>query len=68
MTIEKTLLLGLVGTAICAALFLFADVLSWGLTTMSDCMAMDFDPECYSVTENDSTGGSKGKMWWPHSE
>ena len=66
MIVERSVLVGFVCVAICASLFLFSDVISWGFTTLSDCIDVDFDPACYSKTANDSAGGSSGKMWWPH--
>ena len=66
MSIEKGVLIACMSIVVFGAVYWFGDVISWGFTTIADCIGMGFDSACYSKTENDSVGGSNGPMWWPH--
>jgi hypothetical protein len=35
--------------------------------TLGDCIALGFDPSCYSVHANDFGGRGDEPSWWPHS-
>ena len=63
--VEDVILYSVVFTLI-LVLVAFAATMSWGFITMSDCLALDFESECYSVSPNKPTGGHDAPMWWPH--
>ena len=35
---------------------------------MADCIALDFDPVCYSVHGNRPVDDVDDPMWWPHQD
>jgi Flp pilus assembly pilin Flp len=44
----------------------YGDVMTWGFTTMADCIAVSFDTECYSASSNRGVPSRSGDpMWWP---
>ena len=54
------------GAAIAVTAWFFGGMLSSMFFSMGDCIAMGFDPECYSVHANDFPGLSEEPAWWPH--
>ena len=50
------------------ALSVFLEIMSCGFITLADCIALDFDPVCYSVHENQPVEGVDDPMWWPHQD
>jgi Flp pilus assembly pilin Flp len=54
------------GTAIAVTAWFFGGMLSSMFFSMGDCIAMGFDPECYSVHANDFQGMGEEPAWWPH--
>jgi len=58
-----------IGAAIAVCSYYFGDMFSSLFYNLGDCIAMGFDPECYSVHANQTafnadTGGSPS--WFPH--
>lgn len=66
MGIEDLIIWTCVNLAIVVSLSVFIEVLSWGFITMADCIALDFDPVCYSVHANRPVDDVDEPMWWPH--
>ena len=56
------------GTAIAVTAWFFGGMLSSMFFSMGDCIAMGFDPECYSVHANDFQGMGEEPAWWPHAQ
>jgi hypothetical protein len=52
---------------VAAVVVIFVQITSWGFLTLSDCLAADFNPVCYSVHEN-SVVDRDSPMWWPHDD
>jgi len=68
MSVENSIILACVSVLLLGVLLRFGDVISWGFTTMADCIEVDFDPACYSEHSNESAGSNSGPMWWPREE
>ena len=64
---DESILVGMLGLVAVLAVTLFSDIMSWGLTTMSDCFDVNFDPSCYSESSNQPIE-TENPMWWPHEE
>ena len=54
-----------VSTTIIVSVSFIATIISWGLTTMGECLPSNFDPSCYSISPNDDVEVDD-PMWWPH--
>ena len=67
MAVEDAILYSMM-IIILAIIFVLLQTISWGFTTMADCLDMNFDPICYSQHENSPTvrDTSLEPMWWPH--
>jgi hypothetical protein len=65
LLVEDTVLVSIVFTLI-IVLVAFSATMAWGFITVADCLALDFDSTCYSVSPNKPTGGHDDPMWWPH--
>ena len=65
MGIEDAILWTLLNLTIVVALSVIIEVVSWGLISMSDCIAVNFDPACFSVHSNQPIDRDD-PMWWPH--
>ena len=55
------------GTAIAVTAWFFGGMFSSMFFTLGDCIAMGFDPSCYSVHTNDFASLGDDPSWWPHS-
>ena len=53
---------------IVVSLSIIIELVSWGFITLADCIALDFEPVCYSVHENRPVEGVDDPMWWPHED
>jgi len=65
LVIDESLIAGLIGLVVIVMIVMFSDIMSWGLTTMSDCFDVGFDPSCYSASSNQPID-TEDPMWWPH--
>jgi len=65
--IETGIITSTIGTAIAVVSWYFGGMFSSMFFTLGDCLAMGFDPSCYSVHANDFGALGDDPAWWPHS-
>ena len=68
MGIEDLIIWTMLNITIVVAFSVFLEIMSWGFISLADCIALDFDPSCYSVHENKPVEGVDDPMWWPHQD
>ena len=64
--IETGIIASTIGTVIAVVAWYFGGMFSSMFYTLGDCLAMGFDPSCYSVHENDFGSMGDDPSWWPH--
>ena len=62
---SEIIILTLVNIVVITTLTVFSETISWGFTTISDCLELSFDPVCYSESDNKQVE-AEDPMWWPH--
>ena len=68
MGVEDLIIWTALNISIVVAFSVILEIMSWGFISLADCLAMDFDPVCYSVHANKPVEGVDDPMWWPHKE
>ena len=64
--IETGVIVSTIGTAIAVTAWFFGGMFASMFYSLGDCIAMGFDPSCYSVHANDFGGMGEDPAWWPH--
>ena len=64
--IENSIIISTVGAAIGVSAWFFGGMISSMLYSLGDCLALNFDPACYSIHLNDFEGFGENPSWWPH--
>jgi len=64
--IETGVITSTIGVAIAVVAWFFGGMFASMFYSLGDCIAMGFDPSCYSVHTNDFGGMGEDPAWWPH--
>ena len=63
--IEYGMIAAATASVVGLAAWWFGEFLSWGFTTMADCIEVSFDPQCYSESSNaDAPTRGDEAAWW----
>lgn len=68
MHTEHVIIWSLTSSALIVSVSIIVAIISWGLTTIGECLPSGFDPSCYSISPNKPVDDVDDPMWWPHEE
>ena len=68
MHTEHVIIWSLTSSALIVSVSIVVAIVSWGFTTIGECLPSGFDSACYSISPNKPVDDVDEPMWWPHEE